>query len=308
MGWAGQTWIEIVQEGTGGANYGVFNSTPTAGQTLYPSIYGANAFTVRRVPQRQVIRTADAGNRRRFVVANRMVYQGTFATLLHPDEASFWLTAATTLTNDASGHPYLPSYSFLYWDSVQAWKLLGGMLQKLTITSSAKQDYVTMSQSWIFQSRDTTFTTFPQPAESNYSMLVPYQHVETASNCTIGGTAFTKYKSITVNLSNNLIGTWDESPNISALYYCGRDMDFTFGPQYLATTYRGDYENQTALAFVLKWARSSPAHSLSIDMKTNSYIASIQDDLPLDGPGYQDVEVQAFFDPTNTTDFAFTAS
>jgi hypothetical protein len=308
MPWAGQTWIEVVQEGTAGANYGVFNATPGAGQTLYPTIYGPNAFTVRKVPQRKVIRTADAGNRRRLVVANRTVYQGTFHTLLHPDQASFWLTAAASLASDAGGHPWLPSYSFLYWDSVQAWKLLGGMLQTLTITSTAEQDYVTMSQSWIFQTRDTTFTTFAQPAESNYSTVVPYQHIETASNCKLGGTAFTKYKSVTVNLNNVLAGTWDELPYISALYYCGRDLDFHFGPQYLATTYRGDFEAQTPLTFVLEWLRASPAHSLLLTLETASYISSVQDDLPLDGPGYQDVEVQCFYDPANTADFTFAAS
>lgn|GEM_PF-4590780 len=308
MGWAGQTWIEIVQEGTAGANYGVFNTAPVAGQTLYPTIYGGNAFTVRRVPQRQVIRTADAGNRRKMVVANRTVYQGTFSTLLHPDQASYWLTAASTLSADAGGHLWLPSYSFNYWDSVQAWQLLGGMLQKLTITSNAQQDYVSMSQSWIFQTRNTTFTSFPEPAETNYSTLVPYQHVETASNCTLGGTAFTKYKSVTINLTNLLTGTWDELPYISALYYGGRDFDFAFGPQYLATAYRGDFEAQTALTFALKWARATPAHSLSLDLNTNSYISNIQDELPLEGPGYQDVDVQCFYDATNTADFSFTAS
>lgn len=308
MGWAGQTWLELVQEGTAGANYGTFNAAPTTGQVIYPTLYGPNSFTVRQVPLRQTIRTADAGNRRRMVVANRSAYKGTLNTLLHPDQAVYWMAACSTLANDAGGHPWLPSYSALYWDSTRAWKLLGGMIESFSIESSSEKDYVTCSMSWIFQTRDPTFTTFAQPAESVYSTLVPYAHVETASNCTLGGAAITRYKDVKVELKNHLAGTWDELPYISALYHCGRDLDFSMGPQFVATAYRGDFEAQTPLSFVLEWKRTSPAHSLLINCETNSYISSVDDQLPLDGPGYQTVHVECFFDPSNTTDFTTTVS
>ncbi len=308
MGWAGQTWLELVQEGTGGTNYGVFNSSPSGGQIIYPSLYGGNAFTVRAVPQRQVIRTADAGNRRREVVAARKVYQGVLNTLLRPDEAAYWITAATVLTNDAGGRPFLPSYSALFWDSVQAWKLLGGMIQSLTITSSAMQDYVSMTVNWIFQTRDATFTTFAQPAESVYSTLVPYEHVESASVFKLAGSAITKYKTLTVTFNNTLAGTFNELAYISSCYYCGRDLDFTFGPEYLATAYRGDFEAQTPLTFLVEWTRASPAHTLLITCEASSYVSSVDDDLPLDGPGYQTIGVQVFYDHTATTDFGTTVS
>jgi Phage tail tube protein len=308
MGWAGQTWLELIQEGTGGTAYGVLNGSPSGSQIIYPTLYNANSFTVRKVPQRQVIRTADAGNRRRQVVAARQVYQGVLNTLLHPDQAAYWITAATVLTNDAGGHPWLPSYTAHYWDSVQAWELLGGMIQSITITSSAMQDYVSLSMSWIFQTRNTAFTTFAQPAESVYSTLVPYEHFESASNFKLGGSAITKYQTLTTTVNNVLVGTWDELAYISALYYCGRNLDFSFGPQYLATTYRTDFESQTPLTFLVNWVRGSPAHSLLITCETNSYISSIDDQLPLDGPGYQTVNVEVFYDPANTTDFTTTVS
>ncbi len=303
MGWAGETWIEIVQEGTGGANYGVFNAAPTTGQTLYPTIYGGDAFTARIVPARKVIRTADAGNRRRLVVANRKAIAGRFNTLIHPDQASYWLSAITSLSGG-----YLPSYSFLYWDSVQAWKLLGGVCQSATFTWSAEQDYGTLSMDWIFQSRDTTFTTFAQPAETNYSTLVPYAHVESAGAITIGGSAITKYKSVSLTIHNMLAGTWDELPHISALYYCGRDLDFQIGPQYLATALRGDFEAQTALSISLGWTRTSPSHAMTFNCNTANYVSSVDDSLPLDGPGYQAIGVQCFYDAANTGDFTATAT
>lgn len=308
MGWAGQTWLQLIQEGTGSTNYGVFNSAPTTGQIIYPSLYGGNSFTVRNVPQRQVIRTADAGNRRREVVAARKVYQGVLNTLLRPDEAAYWITAATTLTNDGAGRPFLPSYSALFWDSTQAWKLLGGMIQSMTITASAMQDYVSMTINWIFQTRDPTFTTFAQPPENKYSILVPYEHVETAGLILLGGSAITKYKTLTLTFNNVLAGTFDELHYISACYYCGRDFDFTFGPQYIATTYRTDFENQVPLTFAVQFSRASPAHSLAINCETNSYLSTVDDDLPLDGPGYQTVGVQVFFDPAANVDFTTTVS
>jgi hypothetical protein len=308
MGWSGQTWIEIVQEGTAGANYGIFNAAPAVGQVLYPSIYGGNAFTARDVPQRQVIRTADAGNRRREEVASRHVFTGSFNTLLRPDEALYWLTAATTLTADANGHLWLPSYSFLFYDSIRPWRFLGGMCQGATLTSTAMQDYCSLAMNWIFQTDDPTFVTFAQPAESVYSTLGPYKHIETASNCTLGGTTITKYQNLNVTWTNVLAPTWDELPHISALYYCGRDLDFTFGPQYLGTANRLSFENQTALSFVLNWTRASPAHSLTVNCKTNSYISSLDDQLPLDGPAYQPATVQVFYDPSQAVDFSITVS
>jgi hypothetical protein len=308
MGWGGQTWLKLIQEGTGGTNYGVFNAAPTAGQAIFPVLLGDNAFTVRRTPLRQVIRTSDTGNRRRNVVAARRSYVGTFNTVLFPDEAAFWITAATSLTNDATLHPWLPSYSALFWDSQQAWKFLGGMCRSLTLTSTATQDYVSLSMTWIFQTRDPTFTTFAQPAESNYSQIVPYEHVETAGNFTQGGVAVTKYRSLNVSFNNQVQETWDELPDISALYYCGRDLDFTFAPQYLATTNRGLYEAQTPLTFVVGWARTSPAHALTINCKTNSYMSSLDDELPLGNAAYQPISVQVNFDPANNTDFTTTVS
>lgn len=303
MGWAGQTWMRITQEGTGGTNYGTFNASAIAAQILVPTLIGGNPFTMRKTPIRQIIRTADAGNRRKFVVAPRSGVAGGLNTILHPDQAAFWMTAATGLTSNL-----LPSYTIDYWDSVQAHRFLGCEIQTLRISSTAQTDYLTLAISWIGQKRDATFTTFSAPAETEYSTLVPYQHFESAGHITLGGSAITKYKNVDLTIGNVMAPTWDELQFISALYYCGRDFDFTFGPQYLATPLRGDLETQAALTFVLNWTRVSPAHALTIDCKTASFVSTVDDDLPLDGAGYQSVGVQTFFDATNTTDFAVTVT
>ena len=293
MAWAGQTWLECLQETT----YGTFNA---AGATFYPRLYQGNSFTPRRVVQRQVIRSADAGNRRIQVVANRQVFSGTLKTLFYPTQASYVMNMATQLTANV-----LNSYSFLYWDSVQAWKLLGGRVGALRISSNAQQDYVTLEIDLIFQSRDDTYTTFPQPAQSVYPTENPYTHVQTKTNITLATTAVTKYKQIDINLTNVLQPTWDESTTISDCLYCGRNFDFTLIPQYITATYRQDYEQQTPLAWVIGWANPVP-HSVTFNGESSGYIDSVADDLPLDGPGYATIANQIFFDKTASTDFTVT--
>jgi hypothetical protein len=199
----------------------------------------------------------------------------------------------------------LNSYSALYWDSVQAWKLLGGRCSALRLSSNATQDYVSLELDWIFQSRDDTFTTFAQPAESVYPAENPYCHVDSKTHITLAASAVTKYKQIDIALTNILQPTWDEDHIISDALYCGRDFNFSLIPQYTNTTFRQDYEQQTPLAWSIGWSIPTP-HSVTIDGKASGYIDSIADDLPLDGPGYATLANQLFFDKTATTDFAVT--
>lgn len=277
-------------------SYGVFAS---GGAKWYPRLYGANSFTPRVVPARQVIRTADAGNRRIQVVANRQVIAGTLKTLLYPTQAAYVMTAITT----TGSPPALPSYSFQYFDSTRVQRYLGGVCSAMRISSNAQTDYVTLETDWVFQTLDGSFTTFAQPAQSNYPTENPYQHVNSKSNILLGGSAITLYKSIDINLANMLVGTWDESTNITACYYCGRDFNFTAVPQYVAATFRTDYEAQTPLTWIIEWSNAVP-HSVTFTCEASGYIDSVGDDLPLDGPGYQTIANQIFFDKTAAVDFS----
>jgi Phage tail tube protein len=292
MPWAGATWALLTTE----SSYGTYN---VAGTTLYPTLDGNNSFTMRPVPQRQIIRTADGGNRRKFVVANRTTCVGKLETVLHPDQCSFWATMLTPTGSPAA----LPSFTIDYWDSVRAQRYLGAIPDSFTVTTSATQDYAKLSVNFVAQKRDATFTTFAQPAESNYSSLVPYGHVETAGNVKLAGSAITNYQSMSVTIKNVLQGTWDEQSFITSLLYCGRDLDFTLGPQYTATAYRGDFEAQTPLTWILKFARTSPSHTFTITCETATYLSNIADNLPLGGAAYQTLSAQCFYDAANTADF-----
>jgi hypothetical protein len=96
MPWGAMTWVIVVPEkgyGVPDVTGGNFNLT----NAIYATLVGANSFTMRKQPIRQVIRTADGGNRRKFVVGSRRQYQGTLNTLFHPDQGVFWANACQTV-------------------------------------------------------------------------------------------------------------------------------------------------------------------------------------------------------------------
>lgn len=373
MPWGAATWMEIMPE----LGYGIYNG---AGTPWYPTLFGGNAFTMRKVPQRQVIRTADGGNRRKFVVSNRKVFAGTLNTLLHPDQCAQWVTAlsvngtipatgtvtlagttvgSVAINGGGSGYPTsstipvsfiggggsgaygtatasggivtsvaitaagtgytsipgvqiggMPSYSLMFWDGIQSWRFLGACIASATITGNPNTDYTTLSLNWIAQQRDATFTTFAAPAETVYSTVLPYQYIETAGNITVGAAhvPLSMYRMASVTLTNQLKPTWDESQYITSLMYAGRDLDFSVGPQMYTNTWRAAFEAQTPLQWVINFTRSSPSHSLTITCETNTYLSNVTDDIPLDGPAYQALAAEVFYDASQTNDFVLAAT
>ncbi|WP_165231354.1 phage tail tube protein [Aquisphaera insulae] len=295
MGWGAQQWVRCTKEAT----YGTFNASATTPDIAWFRIVGDDAMTVRAVPQRQVIRSADGGNRRRQVVANRKVVSGGLATLFYPSQASYLLAAATTLTSND-----LNSYTLDYFDSTQVQRFLGCKVQRLAVAGTAQQDYLTAALQWVGQSKSTA--TLAQPADSVFPTENPYAHYESKGLLSIGGTA-TKYSSLSVTVSNTLAPTWDEDQWITALYYAGRDVDASVRLQYVSATLRGNLETQAPLTVSAAWARSGGL-TTTIDLKTKNYVASVDDNLPLGDATYQTIGIQAFYDSSASTDLAFTVA
>lgn len=297
MGWGAQQWLRLTKEAT----YGVRNPSPGGSDVIWLRLYQDNPFSMRPVVQRQVIRSADAGNRRRQVVAARKVYSGAVNTLFYPGQASYLMGAIATLTgNDLS------SYTLDYYDSTRVQGYLGCKAATATISSSATQDYVPISISWIGQQLDTSLTVLAQPSDGNFPTEVPYEHVESAGQMIVGGATLTLYSQCSVTITNQLAATWDEQPYITRLYYAGRDVDFSFTAQYISAAFRTAFEAQTALTCSLKWARTSPSNSVTINALTKSYIGSITDSIPLGGAAYQTIAFQDFYDTGSGTDISVT--
>lgn len=296
MGWGAQSWVRATLEAT----YGTYDSGADAANVHWFRLIGGNAFSMREVPQQVIIRSADGGNRRRQIVAARKVVAGSLSTGWYPTQSAFLLGAAMTLTaND------LPSYTYDFYDSVQVHRFTGCKIGSLSITSNAQQDYCATSIGLVGQSRGTT--TLAQPADSVFPAEVPYEHVETKTHLSIGGSTITKYSSLSIKLKNVLAPTWDEDQFITNLYYCGRDFDLSFRSQYVSAANRAAFEATTPLTILAAWARSGGLTS-SFDLKTKSYIADFADDIPLDNAAYQGMTLKAFYDGSASADVSFTVA
>jgi hypothetical protein len=296
MAWGAQQWVRITKEAT----YGTFDASALTADINWYRLTGNNPFTMRVTPQRQTIRSADGGNRRRQVVATRKVVAGNLSTQFYPSQAAKLLAAGMTLTSND-----LSSYTIDYWDTVQEQRFLGCKVQSLAATGTATGDHIPMTIGWLGQSKGTPVT-LTQPADTVFPTDLPYLHFESKGLLSIGGT-ITKYSSLGFDLKNHLDGTWDEDQYITSCLYCGRDLDLTVKLQYISSTLRAALEAQTALTITSAWARSGGVTS-TLDLKTKSYVATVSDDLALDKAGYQTIKIEAFYDAAAGTDFAFTVA
>ncbi len=299
MPWGANQWLRFTREVT----YATRQVSPPGTDVIYIRLHTSNAFGMRSVPQRQVIRTAESGNRRRQVVSARQVCNGNLSTILYPTQAAYILGAACTLV---AGD--LPSLTVDFFDGTRVQGYLGCKISDLKINSTSQQDYLTLSMNLIGQKLDPTFSSFPQPADSLYPSEQPYEHVESAGHITVGGSTLTKYSAMNVDIKNTVQPTWDEQAFITALFYAGRDVDFSFRAQYITIAFRTALEAVTPIVGSIGWTRVSPAHAITLDLKSSNYVATISDEIPLDNATYQVVNVQTFFDSTFLGDMAITVT
>lgn len=297
-GWGARQWLRVTKEST----YGTYDGAADSSDVNWFRLPQSNPFDMRPVPQRQVIRSADGGNRRRQVVAARKVCSGTLNTLWYPTQAGKLLEGALTLSSND-----LASYTLDYWDSAIARRFLGCKIQRLTLNGTATQDYIPASIQWVGQKLDSSAPTLTEPADTVFPSEVPYEHYESKGLMTVGATTQTKYSTLGITVSNVLAGTWDEDEWITNLYYCGRDVDLSIRKQYVDQTYRDALEAQSALTVSCAWARASGL-TTTFDLQSESYVASVADDFPLDNATYQTVSIQTFYDSSGSTDVSFTVA
>ena len=293
MGWGAQQWLKFTPESA----YGTYDS---AGTAFWIRLVDDTAFDMRSVVQRQIIRSADGGNRRRQLVSARKVVAGNLKTLFYPSQAATILGAALTLTSND-----LKSYTIDYYDSVQGMRFLGAKVGSLTVSTDSSSDYASLSLGLVAQKRDTV--SLAQPADTVFPTDTPFTHFESKGNVSIGGSTAVKYKSLSISVKNILDPTWDEDEWISSLLYCGRDVDVSIAMQYLSTTMRDDFESQSALAVSLAWARPSGV-TATLDCQSTNYIAEVGDQLRLGAANYQTINIQTFYDQAGSTDCSFTVA
>lgn len=295
MSWGANSWLRITKEAT----YATFDGSASAGNIIWARLHSNNGCTIRSTPQRQIIRSADGGNRRRQVVSSRKVVAGNINTLFYPTQAAFWLAAATTLTSND-----LFSYTIDFWDTIAVHRFLGCKIHTLSLMGTAAGDFIPLASSWTGSSQTTA--TLADPGPTVFPSENPYSHIESKGLLSIGGVA-TKYSAMGVQIKNTLDGSFDEDQYITSLFYAGRDVDLTVRLQYVAATLRTALEAQSALTVSTAWARSAGLTS-TIDLKTKNYVATVADELPLGGASYQAIDIQCFYDQAATTDISYTVA
>lgn len=291
-------WVCFTPE----TSYGVYNSTGTA---VWVRLTGDDSFTPNKVAARTVIRSADAQNRRITNVSARYAVSAGLKMPVYPSQIATWLGAAATL----SGTPLnVTSYTADHWDGQVIRRYLGGVCQSMELASSVDKQYADLSSQWVFQAvDDANPATLPAPAETVFPSESPYLHTELTGKFTVGASAITQFDQLHLSIKNTIVAKFYESPTIAFAQWCGRDIDLQTHLTYVDTTWRADYENQTALALKAEFYRSA-TKNLTLDFKTVSILSDRSVSRPLGGVMEQGWTAQAFYDATNTTDFAFTAA
>lgn len=293
-------WVIFTQESA----YGVYNS---GGTTIWMRLVGDDSFSPNLVPARTVIRSADGYNRRVQNISARYSITASLKTKFWPTQANTILGAATTLVG--SGDPTLTSWTADHFDGQAIRRYLGGMIQSLDMSSNAEQQDSDLSINWIFQQKsDTAPSTLPAPTAGDFPSENPYLHTQLGGNFTIGSTpvAITQFNQFQLKISNILAPRFYELPYISLCQWGGRDIDLMTNLTYVDTSWRGYYEAQTPLTLVAEYVAGS--HSCQFHFQTVSIVSERSVTRPLAGVMEQGVTVQAFYDPTSSSDFSFTAS
>jgi hypothetical protein len=302
MGWGASQWVRFTKEQT----FGVYDSGASSGDIWWARLHGNSAFTMRPdvSKTRKIIRSADGGNRRRQVVNARTVYGGKLVTPFYPSQANWLLSWASTLTNNN-----LSSYTADFYDGVRTRRYLGNKVDQLALAGDDSSDYYTATLDLTGQTTADSDPTLAQPDDSVFPTENPWKFTETRGLITLGGTPITLYKAFSLTIKNMLRGKFNEYPYISSLYYTGRDIDYRINPEYLVPDWRSYFEAQTALTIQAGFNRVSPSHALTLDFKTNSYLADLPpEDLPLDDASYTELGFESFYDQGVGSDFSFTAS
>jgi hypothetical protein len=291
-------WLQLTEE----SSYGVYNS---GGTSIWVRLAGDDAFTPSKVPARTIIRSADASNRRLQVLAGRYAISAGLKTPFYPSQAGSWLSAATAL----SGTPLNgTSWTATYFDGIVYRQYLGGVLQQFDLDSQADRQEAELSTQWLFQTVNDTGS-LAQPAITVFPSESPYLHTELGGRFTLSGTPITQFDSFHMSVKNMWTAKFYEQAYISFAQWSGRDIDLSSHLTYVDTSWRADYEAQTALTFVAEFYRSS-TRSCTLTFETAAFLSDRPVQHPLGGVLEQGITGQVFLDPTQSTptDFAFTAS
>ncbi len=305
-------WLELIDESA----FGVTQTTsPLA---IWIRLHEDDAFTMVPVPGRYEVRSADARNRPVINVSSRYTLAGSLKLLAYSDFGSAdtvplvgrMLDWATTI--GASGFTDdLKSYTVRHYDGVRNREYNGVKVKSLKYMSAAEtnEGVASLALELVAQKYNPTDpVSFAEPAVGVFSQY-PYKHIETSGGLILrssGGATRTKYGSLELTVANELKPLFYESAFASDIPYNGRTVDLVCGKvQFNSSTDRANFENQSAITASAVYTKVTPAHTLTLDLKTAARVSGLDRSLPLGDAPHETIHLRSFYDTTATTDFSY---
>jgi len=289
-------YLWLVQE----SSYGTQVTTKTVGtnQFLVP-LHESNSFSMAEDPVFQEIPYGGGLDVVADVVADHREVKGSLTTLGYPALAAFLLNAAVTRVNAGQTSPWTTTEppgdlaSFYAWHLIRdrsgAWhtRAYSGV-KVLSIEGSVSRQDPKLKLKLELQAQkelpnavdSSTAPTAPAaPTEAQYPRG-PYLFSHTGGNVLLGGSALTKYDSLSFKITNKVDPRWFESRWLSDLVCVGREATSDMSLLLKSSPdLRSTYQAVTSQGFSIEFDNGT--NSLKVDFNGNAHINKLPYDLPL---------------------------
>lgn len=295
--------------------YGTIKSSPTVNTEYIPvRLSEDNSFTMRKVPIRQTIRTADTRNRRAFTLSKRTQYEGQLKCLAYVAHMPLICQWATSMINSGQSSPWttterpndLASCTIDHAiedpsaGTVTKTRYTGVKVASMEAVWDNQTDYGKVTLNLV--GKTSTTHTQTEPADSDYPSAV--YCLQDLTTIKFGSTT-TNIRSFRLSVANTMAKHFDEAATLSYCRMKGRDVNFGSQLLYKIGTDRRDAF--TALtAQDCEFTFTSGSNTMKFDFDNTNYIGSLEDSLPLGDEFSQDMTVEAFYDTSVDGDLAVT--
>lgn len=318
---AARQYLKIWKESSDGqVNYGSDPFSPPGSPVLNTDyvvvrLVDNNAFSMRQVPVQKPIRSVDGYNRRVQMVASQFSVSGQLQTLLYPSQAAFWATALTPHSTSKNLPSYVIDHAIVLGDNsntVAYRRYLGVKIAQAVFSGSAQTNLfhvnftLTGKQA---QSSNITITDFPEPSFATYPSELPFlfTQLSTPGYLKTNNSARTEFNSFELTIQNMLDAPFNESPYVTRVKYCGRNVDWVDKFVYVSTADRTAFEAATAQT-QCSASLNNGAKNMVFDLQGAVYITGVDDDLSLDKTHEQTIHYGSFVDGSTGNDLTITVS
>ena len=295
-------YIRVTKE----AVWGVFNTTPGAGEQIWIQIDQSNAFSMRPEPVRYEIRSQGSTNRRVQTGSAKTKLAGNLSTFLYPEQASTLLNWGCTVSSGVIGSCTI-DHAIVMEDGGPTTiyqRYLGTRVNQAQFAGTEESTTMRLSlQLTAQQTAAITGTDLPLPALTLFPISTPYLFQQCLGAMTLNGSR-TEFNKLDITWKNILDATFNASRYVTRIKWCGRDVDWTLNNVYQVGTDRPNLETVTPVTGQVVFTNGTQV--LTFNMYSKNYTASVKDDLPLDKVFYQELSMQCYLDASAGSDFDLT--